>query len=128
MLIQTCPRQPYAAIHFGDMEGTRFLSLVNSDVCLFFSPQYCQESRVLSLYLRNLADPQTENVIHPLKCLKDTENLRYLLCTWLLHGSHDVNEVASYFSGCLCANDFVDDSTRPFYFYSMQKLIIEAIS
>ena len=94
----------------------------------FFFPQYCQDNRVLFLCLRSLAEPQTKNVIHPLKGLKDTENLQYFLCTWLLHGSRDGNEVAGYLSGCLCANDFADDSTCPFYFYSMQKLIIEAIN
>lgn len=51
---------------------------------MFFS-QHCQDNGALFLCLRSLAESQMENVIHPLKVLKDTKNLQYLLGTWLLH-------------------------------------------
>lgn len=66
-----------------------------------------------------------ENAIHPLKGLEGAEILQQLLCTWLPHGPHGLNELAAYFSGCPCVNDFAE-GFYPFYFWSMWELIIEA--
>ena len=68
--MQTCPRKPYSAIHFGDMEGTRFfLWLIQMFACFFLHLPYISKSfRKLTRWkLKRLLFeyPQREDPISP---------------------------------------------------------------